>query len=209
MYSQQCKISLKERIGWADVIQPNYDIEMNSDNLLSNSGRYFSSFHNSAIAENVYKTIYNLDISNDDFNDYLAKMKLDCVNEVLDSVFDNNPLANLKENEDRISCNFKEDYSEDILSKLHLFDKAIGYCMANKCLRLFITTIRSNELENKFGQSYELLKSELEGIKNQQGGLIAKGVVHYYEESIKNVIDILFPIQSKFKNAKLKFKTVW
>jgi hypothetical protein len=208
MYDQTSIQLLIDRIGWSNPIQPNSEITLSPENGESVSGRFFDSFHQLSIVENVYKCVTNKDIGDTETNDFLYKMKKDCVLEVLNKIFDTNPLANNKNTEDRKSLNCKSDYNYDIQTKTSLFDDAIGYAMAVRCLQLFISSNRSNATERKVGQSYELLKVELEGAMNQEGVLVAKGAIGYYDASIINAIEILFPIETKSKK-RLYGRSVW
>jgi hypothetical protein len=208
VYSQTSIQLLIDRIGWSNPIQPNSVITLSPENGESVSGRFFNSFHHLSIVENVYKCIENKDANEAVVNDFLLKMKKDCVLEVLNKIFDTNPLANNKKTEDLVSLNWKTDYNTDIQSKISLFDDAIGYSMAVRCLQLFISSTRSNATERKLGQSYELLKVELEGVVNQEGVLIAKGALGYYDASIINAIKILFPTETKSKK-RLYGRIVW
>ena len=208
MYNEQSKIALEGRIGWSNPIPPNTEITLTLDNDVSFSGRYFNSYHQLVIVENVYLCINNIDISNDDFNEYIAQMRIDCVNEVLNKIFDTNILAKAKSSKLGYSLNFKQDYSDDILNNLSLFDDCIGYCMSVKCLQMFITSTRSNGGERQIAQSYEFLKSELEGFRNNEGVVVANGVNSFFEASISNVIEILFPIKET-KKSTLSFIKIW
>ncbi len=199
MYDQTSIQLLIDRIGWSNPVQPNTEITLSIENLEGVSGRFFDSFHQLSIVENIYACIANKDVDDASFNDYLYKMKKDSVLEVLNKVFDTNPLANIKKSEGVVSLNYKANYSLDIQSKTSLFDDAIGYAMAIRCLQLFISSSRSNLKERKIGQSYEALKVELEGVVNQEGVLIAKGAIGYYDASIINAIHILFPTETKSK----------
>ena len=199
MYSEQSKIALFERIGWSNPIQPNTQIVLYAINTQATSGRFNDSFHQLAIVENVYKCINNSKITEADFNSHLYKMQKDCVLEVLNKIFDTNPYAKLKVSNGKKSINYKLDYTQDILDNLSLFDDAIGYAMSVRCLQLFISSTRSNAVERKVAQSYEVLKTELEGVVNQEGVLIAKGANGYYEASIINAINVLFPTEDYVK----------
>lgn len=208
MYDQTSIQLLIDRIGWSNPIQPNSEIILSPENVESVSGRFFDSFHQLSIVENVYKCITNKDVGDTEFNDFLLKMKKDCVLEVLNKIFDTNPLANLSKTEDVKSLNYKSDYTSDIALKTSLFDDAIGYAMAVRCLQLFISSTRSNNTERKIGQSYELLKVELEGVVNTEGVLVAKGAIGYYDASIINAIKIIFPTETKSKK-RLYGRSVW
>lgn len=208
MYDQSSIQLLINRIGWSNPIQPNTEITLSTQNLESASGRFFDSFHKLCTVENVFSCIPNKDVNSDSFNSYLLKMKKDSVLEVLNKVFDTNQLANIKKSENVESLNFKSDYSLDIVNKVSLFDDAIGYSMSIRCLQLFISSTRSNIKQRDIVHNYETLKSELEGVVNQEGILIAKGAIGYYDASIINAIKILFPTETKSKK-RLYGRNYW
>lgn len=224
MYNLESKTALEGRIGWDNPIPPNTDITLTVENTASASGRYFNSFHQLSIVENVFKSVVNLDIDNTAFNAYLLKMRKDCVAEVLNKIFDTNPYANAKLNPNWESPNYKTDYSTVILSKQSLFDDCIGYAMAIKCLQLYLSTTRSSNTERKNAEFYQIVKTELEGVVNKDGVLIATGINGQYNTSILNAISILFPIIGKevagsggsggsggkaTQKPVLTFKSVW
>jgi hypothetical protein len=72
--------------------------------------------------------------------------------------------------------------------------QAIGYAMASRVMQLVISTTRSNIPERKNAEFYQIVKTELEGVVNQEGVLIANGVNGHYNASIISIINILFPL---------------
>lgn len=223
MYNSLSKTALENRIGWGVPVPPNTDIILTTENITSVSGRCFNSFHQLAIVENVWNSIVNININNAQFNEYLSQMRKDCVNEVLNKIFNTNPYANAKFNPNWESPNYKTDYSDVILAKQSIFDDSIGYAMAVRIIQLVISTTRSNNTERKNAEFYQIVKTELEGVVNQDGVLIANGVNGQYNTSILNAISILFPIIGKaigtggssgsggsvLQKPSLKFKSIW
>jgi len=76
------------RVGFRQPIQPGYDI-LNAENTTSKSKRYFDGFHAMVTVPNI-KEACNGDatISNDQFNEYLKQLQIDCILSVLDGIFD-------------------------------------------------------------------------------------------------------------------------
>lgn len=193
MYNQTTKQLLVDRIGWKQPTEVDTDLVLSTENKESTSGQFFNSFHPTCLAENVYYCIQNDLVDVAELNDVLYQMKIDSVNEVLKKVFDTNPLANYASLQGVISINYALEYDVLISSKNTVFDEAIGWSMASRCLRLFLTTNRSNAIETNIGMTYDLMKYELDGIKNEYGRSVGKGTIDNFEAAINNVIMVLFP----------------
>lgn len=207
LYNPAAIQALVERIGWDEPVPPT-DIALTTDNVLSASGRFFTSFNLLVTVENVFKCIPNLDVTNDDLTVYLEKLKKDCVLEVLNKIFDSNPLANYQYSGQVRSINYLTDYSDVIISKAAIFDECIGNSMVVRCFQLFVATIRSNENERTIAASFELLMAQLEGLKNEYGKTIQKGYKSIFEDEIRKAIAVLFPTEDK-KRPTLVGRSVW
>ena len=85
------------------------------------------------------------------------------------------------------------DYSSTIINRPRIFDDAIGYSIAIKCLELFVSSSRKNLAERNAKLSYQNLKMELEGVRNESGHLVAKGLIMRKEFAIRQAQKILFP----------------
>ena len=112
MYNELSKIALESRIGWSNPIQPNSEITLTPENVVSVSDRFFNSFHQLAIVENVFYTIPNKDADNEELNEFLLNLKKQVVLQVLNKVFDSNIYARTKSTNDFVSVNYSLDYSE-------------------------------------------------------------------------------------------------
>lgn len=199
LYSGTSVTLLIGRIGW-DVTIPPSPITVSNDNKASASGRFFNSFHQLVTAENVNDSVNNLKIAETDLNVYLAKMKKDSVLEVLNKLFDTNILAIYQKTEEVYSVNYDASgYDSLIEANITVFDQAIGYSMAVRAVQLFITSERSNGAQRKMKQSYDFLKSELEGIKDKDGNVLAVGVNSLFDISIQDANKVLFPTNSLTK----------
>lgn len=182
MYSNESILFLIDRIGWGKPLNSDFEVTINISNLLANSGRTVLSFHQLASVENIYSNISEIDADEVLFNQLLFNMRQQSVIEVLTAIMDSHKL-------------YKDDvdYSNVIVSKARLFDEAIGYAMAVKCLELFVSSTRSNATERSNAMSFNTLKIELEGAKNDNGHFIAKGIVYKKEQAIKKAQKIIFP----------------
>lgn len=196
MYQETAISELLKQIGWA-APQPPTTISLTLGNEVSDSGRSADSFHTLVIVENVASTVRNMNLSNDDLNKYLKKMRTDSVREVLSKVFEQNIRANHPYTNDFVSTGYATEYTAIIIGKVNLFVDAYGLALAIRALQLFLTTNRSNPEERIMGMSYNQLKGEVEGFFNADGHTIALGLKQKYELAIANIIDILFPITKK------------
>lgn len=182
MYTEQSISYLIDRIGWGLPLNSDFAIVINSSNQTATSGRTVKAFHQLATVENLYSNVSEISISEVKFNELLYKIKDESVRDVLTSMLDQHRLY-----EESI------DYSSVIVSKPRLFDDAIGYSIAIKCLEMFVSSTRSNATERSNAMSFNTLKIELEGAKNDNGHFIAKGIVYKKESAIKKAQKIIFP----------------
>ncbi len=182
MYSEESILKLSERIGWEQALNSDLGIEVDSDNVKADAGRKVNSFHQLATVENIYSAVSETMLSELDFNAYLKSLREQCVREILTAIIDQNVLS-----EEIV------DYSSVIDSKPRIFDDAIGYSIAIKCLELFVSSARKNLVERNAKLSFQNLKMELEGVRNENGHLVAKGLIMRKEYAIRQAQRILFP----------------
>lgn len=182
MYSEESILKLSERIGWEQTLNSDLGIEVDSDNVKADAGRKVNSFHQLATVENIYSAVSETMLSEIDFNKYLKSLRVQCVREILTAIIDQNVLS-----EEIV------DYSSVIDSKPRIFDDAIGYSIAIKCLELFVSSARKNLAERNAKLSFQNLKMELEGVRNENGHLVAKGLIMRKEYAIRQAQRILFP----------------
>jgi hypothetical protein len=182
MYSEQSIAVLTKRIGWDTALPVNLSIAIDQDNSTASSGRKVNTFHQLATVENMYWAVPEVNMDQLKFNTFLSSIREQSVREVLTEILDQHHLYDQN-----------IDYSNTILENSKLFDDAIGYTIAVKCLELFVTSTRSNATERSNAMSFNTLKIELEGAKNDNGHFIAKGIVYKKESAIKKTQRILFP----------------
>ena len=190
MYSELSISTLESRIGWDIPLDSGFAIQLNQEVLTANSERKVSSFHSLATVENVYAVVPEVNMVADKFNGYLASVRRQSTLEIMTSIFD--------KHEDYIE---ETDYSNLIIARPKIFDDAIGYCIAIKILELFLSSSRKNGSERNALFSFNSLKIELYGAKNENGHFIAKGVVYQKEQAIKQAQEIIFPKQILVTNG--------
>lgn len=191
MYNEQSIVSLVTRIGWEKPLDTAFAITIDEEVLLADSERKVNSFHQLVTVENVYAAVQEIEMEAVEFNGFLSSLRRQSVLEVLTAIFD--------KNEQYIET---VDYSELILARPRLFDDAIGHCIAIKALELFISSSRSNLLERNAKLSFQNLKIELEGVRNDGGFFVAKGIIYKMERAIQKAQNILFPKNATVQNGK-------
>ena len=182
MYTEQSISTLIDRIGWEKPLISDFAIIIADEVQLATSGRKVNSFHQLASVENIYSAVPELNMEQVKFNEFLSSIREQSVREVVTAVLDQHHLY-----DETI------DYSNTISEKIRLFDDAIGYCIAIKVLELFISTSRKNLTERNAALTFQTLKVELEGAKNDNGHFIAKGIVYKKERAIQKAQRIIFP----------------
>ena len=182
MYNEPSIATLIDRIGFEKPLDSAFAIEIDEELLLADSGRKVNSFHQLATVENIYAAVQEIDMEAVDFNGFLSSIREQSVREVVTAIMDQNA-----------SYNELTDYSEIIISRAKLFDDAIGYCIAIKILELFISSSRSNLLDRNAKLTFQSLKIELEGVRNDGGFFVAKGINYKMERAIQKAQKIIFP----------------
>lgn len=184
MYSESSKILISKRVGWCTPADSLLSIHISEENKTATSGRYVSSFHQLANLENIYHTINENSTSEKEFNRALCSMRQQAAIEVLNKVLD--------QHEDYL---FDKDYDLIIDHHKSLFDEPLGYLMAIKCIEGFVSSNRSNAVERNAKLSFQMLKVELEGVRNDNGHLISEGLNSKFFTSIKKAQKKIFPRQ--------------
>lgn len=182
MYTEESISTLIYRIGWEKSFNSDVAITINLANSTTTSGRKVNAFHSLASVENIYSAVPEVNMDEEKFNEFLSSIREQSVREVATAILDQSHLY-----DETI------DYSNIIVSKPRIFDDAIGYCIAIKILELFISSTRSNLTERSSALTFQTLKVELEGAKNDNGHFIAKGIVYKKERAIQKAQRIIFP----------------
>lgn len=184
MYSEEIIQSLTERIGFGSPQEDSFTLQISEAIQIGASGRIFKSFHSLVTLENIIAAIENLQPTAEEFEEILDEFKKGAVLEVLSLVLDSH--------EDYVS---NDSYDATITQNISLFDNAIGYKVAIMVIEMFMSTKRNNIVERNAKLSVSNLKLELEGYRNDSGVLVAKGLVHKFENAIKTAQKKIFPFK--------------
>lgn len=184
MYSEEIIQSLTERIGFGSPQEDSFTLQISETIRNGASGRIFKSFHSLVTLENIIAAIENLQPTAEEFEAILDEFKTGAVLEVLTLVLDSH--------EDYIN---DDSYDATITQNISLFDNAIGYKVAIMVIEMFMSTKRNNIVERNAKLSVSNLKLELEGYRNDSGVLVAKGLVHKFENAIKTAQKKIFPFK--------------
>jgi hypothetical protein len=190
MYSELSIESLVTRIGWEKPLDTAFAIEIDEEVLSADSERKVNSFHQLVTVENVYAAVPEIDMEAVDFNDLLYSVRKQSVMKVLTAIFDKHT-----------SYDEAVDYSQIIISRPRLFDDAIGYCIAIKMLELFISSGRKNLADRNAKLTFQSLKLDLEGVRNDRGFYVAKGIKYEFKNAITEAQKVIFPLQAIVKNG--------
>lgn len=190
MYSEEIITSLTERIGFGTPQEEGFSIDIDEANSVGASKRRFSSFHALATIENIFSGIENQNPTKDEFNLIISNYRKDAVLEVLPLIMD--------KNQDYISS---VDYDAIITENIVLFDDAIGYKVAMMVLEMLISTNRSNIVERNAKLAVSNLKLEIEGFVNDNGVLVASGLVQKFNKAIVRATNKIFPLKIVVNNG--------
>lgn len=184
MYSQEIIQSLTERIGFGLPVEDGFALNISDAVQNGTSGRFFKSFHSLVTVENIIAGIENNQPTEQEFESVLNGYRQAAVLEILNVIMDQHP--------DYIP---KNSYDAIITENVVLFDNAIGYKVAMMVIEMFMTTKRSNIVDRNAKLAVSNLKLELEGYRNDSGVLVAKGLVHKFENAVKLAKNKLFPFK--------------
>lgn len=182
MYSQEAIDALTNRIGWSEL-SSGLPFGLSDENKTSDSGKTFNFYHSMVLVDNIYSAVPDKDIEETEFNEFISEARKQAVLNALTSILDTHR-----------DYDPKKDYSNTILERKALFDDAIGYSVAQKIIEMFLTTSRKNFFERNASMSYQILKIELEGARDEKGNLVTKGLAQKLSGSIAKAREILFPV---------------
>lgn len=189
MYTQEAIDVLINRIGWSEL-SSGLPFGLTAENKTANSSKMFNWYHSLVLVDNIYASVPEVEMSQDNFNRYLKDIRTQAVLTVLTSILDTH-----------VNYDPLIDYSNIITQRQAIFDDAIGFSVAVKMLELFISTTRSNPEERSAKMSYQALKVELEGARNDNGHFVAKGIIFKLDQSIKNAQKVIFPYKVVVNNG--------
>lgn len=182
MYSESSKILISKRVGWDNPIGFLFPITIDEENLIATSGRRVNSFHQLANVVNLYYTVDESFTIESEFNILLKEIRLQAAIEVMNKIIDQHHCYD-----------FEFDYDKKIEKYQSLFDEPLGYLMAIKCIETYLSSNRSNYIERNAKLGFEMLKIELEGVTNEHGIIISKGLNSKFYSSIKKAQKKIFP----------------
>jgi hypothetical protein len=181
MHSQEALDILNNRVGWDKPLDANSGVVLNSTALTAVSKRKFNSFHQLCTVENIYAAVAVVDMGMEEFNAYVNLVRSQAVEIVLNESLEKNP-----------EYNYKRDYSETLINRASIFDEALGYTVAIQMLELFVSTNRRNLIERNAFLSYQNLKIELEGAKNEAGFYVARGIILKRHKAMLDISKVIF-----------------
>lgn len=184
MYSQEIIQSLTERIGFGLPVEDGFALNISDAVQNGTSGRFFKSFHSLVTVENIIAGIENNQPAEQEFEAVLNGYRQAAVLEVLNVIMDQS-----------LDYVANDSYDALITENVVLFDNAIGYKVAMMVIEMFMTTKRSNIVDRNAKLAVSNLKLELEGYRNDSGVLVAKGLVHKFENAVKLAKNKLFPFK--------------
>lgn len=191
MYSEQVISTITNRIGFGTPQEEGFTIEIDEANSVGGSQREFKSFHSLVTVENIFAGLsYLASDPNDKFNAVLTGYKKSATLEVMPLILD--------KHSNYIPSN---DYDTIITDNIRLFDDALGYKVAMMVLEMLLTTKESNIVERNAKLSAANLKLELEGFRNEQGALVASGLVQKFNKAIERATEKIFPYTPKITNG--------
>lgn len=182
MYSENSKILISKRVGWDHPTDSFFPIEISEENKIALSGRLVNSFHQLATVENIFYTISESKTSQTAFNIELQQLREQAAIEVLNKILDQHKCYD-----------FDKDYDSLIEKYQSLFDEPLGYLLSIKSLELFISSSRSNYIERNAKLSFQMLKIDLDGVKNEKGVIVSSGLISKFNNSVKKAQKKIFP----------------
>ena len=180
MYSNEVIQALKNRIGFGS--DEGISIDIDDALKVGTSLRTFSAFHKLVTIPNLYFTVPVVDMEKADFEEILDQLRIDAVMNALTAV--------LHQSSDYIDS---FDYDEIITDKISLFDNVIGYFLAISAIELMVSSNRKNDDTRNINLSYQQLKIELEGLKNDGGHVVSQGLKRELYYATRSAKKIIFP----------------
>lgn len=180
MYSQEAIDILKTRIGWS--VPTDLPIAIESNIELPETVLKFNGYHGLVSLTNLFHTVEESITDEDEFNKKLLELRDQSIMFSLNSIL--NKSADYIDN---------QSYDTIITDKASLFEEVIGLTMAIKVFELYMASNRSNYVERNSKLSYQNLKIELEGVKNDSGYQVAIGIRQQLYKAIRDAQKVIFP----------------
>jgi len=143
----EIKVVLLQRIGWRQEIGS--PITVSAANLTTDSGRFFQDEHSAVSLTNIRDAQPLVDISDANFNTYLAQLQEQVVYQVLSDVF-----------------NKKDIIQDEVDANLTMFDQLILLRMVIVVSEIIITSTRSNKTQRFSNEFLDKLHFDVIGSSN-------------------------------------------
>lgn len=179
MYSQETINLFNNSIGWS--VPTDLPVTIYDEIKLPNTVLKFNGFHGLVSLSNLIHTVDESLTGATEFNKLLLELRNQCILFSLTWILDKHP--------DYVD---NESYDAVILQKSKLFEEVIGLLMTIKVLELYMSSNRSNYIERNAKLSYQNLKIELEGIKNDNGHQMAVGIRQQLQKAVKDAQKAIF-----------------
>ena len=179
MYSQETINLFNNSIGWS--VPTDLPVTIDDEIKLPNAVLKFNGFHGLVSLSNLIHTVDESLTGATEFNKLLLELRNQCILFSLTWILDKHP--------DYVD---NESYDAVILQKSKLFEEVIGLLMTIKILELYMSSNRSNYIERNAKLSYQNLKIELEGIKNDNGHQMAVGIRQQLQKAVKDAQKAIF-----------------
>lgn len=186
MYSQEVINTLKSSIGWS--VNPDLPIVISDNVEIPGSSLKYNHFHELVSLLSLYHTVDESKLTSQDFNKLLSELSSQCVQFSLTAILEKSPLYDDVKNYDNI-----------ILTKKSLFQDVMGLYMSIKVFEIYMASNRSNYIERNAKLSYQNLKIELEGVKNEGGFQVAVGIRQQLYKAVKHAQEVIFPFVPSVK----------
>ncbi len=180
MYTQETINMLKDRIGWS--VPTDLPVTIDPEIEIADSILKYNGFHGLVSLTNLYSTVEESRTEKEEFNKFLSELTDQCVEFSLTWILDKSP--------DYIDDN---SYDTIIINKIKLFEEVIGLLMTIKVFEIYMSSNRSNYIERNAKLSFQSLKIELEGIKNDAGFQVAVGIRQQLQKAIRDAQKVIFP----------------
>lgn len=167
-------------VGWNDPINMPIDGAISDENKESLTGRLFKDFHQLTLSEDIYKTGGDDVLTIEQLNTLLLGFKKAGALETLTLIFNNSPRYDPL-----------QDYEGTVVKYQGVISQVYGLVVCKLALQMMATSKRVNDTERK--TKYGLLKTELEGVRNEQGIIVSRGVIGNLANAVFKAQEIIFP----------------
>lgn len=180
MYSQEIINTLISTIGWS--AESDLPIVLLPETINSGAIRKYNFFHGLISLSNLFYTVDSELMEDIKFNNFIKELIGNCAISAVSSVLDRHS-----------DYDAKNSYDSTIQEKLVLFQDVLGYMVAIKCMEIYMSSSRSNAVERNAKLSFQNLKIELEGLKNENGHQVSTGLRQQLNKVIKDAQKAIFP----------------